>query len=181
MMGSFTVLWWEFTVYDESSRGSRHTTTLQCSGIVYTGIYVHVINIYLHKRFNTTVNLVYTVIYSCILLQTWYIISYTLVYDILSGKHNLYLVYMPEYQVYEWSFSMPCHMEGRCQAESAICLLSYLCHKHLQFLFIPSSWLCNSGFDHLWHVCQVVRIPVACVKYWHTPSIYYVRTSISYL
>jgi hypothetical protein len=38
--------------------------TSQCSGIVYTRIYLHAINIYLHKRFNTTVNLVYTVIYS---------------------------------------------------------------------------------------------------------------------
>jgi hypothetical protein len=86
--------------------------TSQCSGIVYTGIYLHVINIYLHKRFNTIVNLVYTVIYSCILPYTWYILSFTLVYDILSGKPNLYLVYMLKYQVYDWSFSMPCHMEG---------------------------------------------------------------------
>jgi hypothetical protein len=85
--------------------------TSQCSGIVYTGIYLHVINIYLHKRFNTTVNLVYTVIYSCILPYTWYIISYTLVYDILSVKPNVYFVYMLKYQLYDWSFSMPCHME----------------------------------------------------------------------
>ena len=37
--------------------------TSQCSGILYAGIDLHVINIYLHKRYNTTVNLVYTVIY----------------------------------------------------------------------------------------------------------------------
>jgi hypothetical protein len=71
-----------------------------------------VISIYLHKRLYTNVNLVYTHIYSCILAYTWYIIAYTLVYDIMRCHTNVYLVYITLYQVYDWSFSMPCHMEG---------------------------------------------------------------------
>jgi hypothetical protein len=41
-------------------------TVLWIDGIIYTRIYVHVINIYLHKHLYTTKHLVYTVIYACI-------------------------------------------------------------------------------------------------------------------
>ena len=89
------------------------------------------------------------------------------------------------YQVYDWSFSMPCHMEGlfpmpRHMAFSRqdssyenfyIPVTDIFFSIH--FLFILSSWLCNSVWEQIGQVIQVGRIPGACVKYWDIQSITY--------
>ena len=156
-------------VYDGSSRGD--VTWLVISNFLL------VISIYLHKRLYTNVNLVYTHIYSCILAYTWYIIAYTLVYDILRCYPNVYLVYILIYQVYDWSFSMPCHMEGlfpmpchmafsrqdRLYVNLYILVTDTFISIH--FLFILSSWIWYWGHIVLWPGFHIVRIPGACVKY----------------
>jgi len=139
--------------------------------MMYTGIYWHVI-IYLFKLWYTCLYLVYTIIS----LVYVYIAIY-LVYP------ALYLVFILIYQVYDWSFSMPCHMEG---------LFPMPCHMadsrqdrlyvnfyipvtdifiSIHFLFILSSWLCNSVWEPIGLVIQVGRIPGACVKYRDKQSI----------
>ncbi len=89
---------------------------------------------------------------------------------------------MPKYQVYDRSFSMPCHMEGLFPMPCHMAVsrqdrlyVNFYIHVtdifiSIHFLFIFSSWLCNSGFNHIGQGNQVVRILRACSKYWNTPS-----------
>ncbi len=132
-------IWWEFTVYDGSSE-SRHcdvavdVAVLWIDWIVYTRIYLHLINIYLHKRLNTTVSLVYTVIYSCIRLYT--------IYLALSPMYTWYICVYTKY--IPGLFPMPCHMEGPFPLSHdlsyGICSLSNLCHTRLLLQLISSPY-----------------------------------------
>ena len=98
---------------------------------------------------------------------------------------NVYLVYMLLYQVYDWSFSMPCHMGGlfpmpchmadsrqdRLYVNFYILVTDTFISIH--FLFILSSRVCNSVWEQIGQVIQVCSIPGACVKYWDIQSITY--------
>ncbi len=118
-------------LYMMGNSSATSTATLQCSGSVYTRIFLHVINIYLHNFSYTCIYLVYQ------------IMSLVYVYS------ALYLVYWILYLVYnshilsKWQVFFHALSYGGAFSHAlsyGICPLTYLCHIHLQLQSISSPY-----------------------------------------
>ncbi len=126
----------------------------------------------MYKHFYTCVNLVYANIYACI----QYILGISQVYTDMCTMH-IYTKYMSGL-FFIWPGLFSCYVIWRYEpyVHFHVAVTYLYTHTLLQSIFSPSS-AHDSIFEYMGLasggklVFQVVRIPVACVKYRHTPSI----------
>jgi hypothetical protein len=146
--------------------------------MMYTGIYWHVIYIYLFKLLYTWLYLVYTIIYLCILGIYWHIPGiciYSYILSISSSILGIYS-YIPSIWLvlfhalsYGGAFSHALSY-GKFQAGQVISKFQYPRHRHLHINPLPLHSLllivqfsmrtdrsCNSGCQDSRGMCQIPR------------------------